>query len=49
MDPLMPRYALRVEYHGSGFVGWQRQKNGPSVQEALEGAIFAMTGEMPKD
>ncbi|MCS6981587.1 MAG: tRNA pseudouridine(38-40) synthase TruA [Flavobacteriales bacterium] len=32
----MPRYFLRVMYEGSSFVGWQRQKNGLSVQEVLE-------------
>ncbi len=41
----MPRFKLTLEYDGAPFVGWQRQENGVSVQEALEGAIFAMTGE----
>jgi tRNA pseudouridine38-40 synthase len=41
----MPRFKLILEYDGAPFVGWQRQANGLSVQEALEGAIFAMTGE----
>jgi tRNA pseudouridine38-40 synthase len=40
----MPRFKLTLEYNGAAFVGWQRQENGLSVQEALEGAIFAMTG-----
>lgn len=41
----MPRYKLTIEYDGAPFVGWQRQANGISVQQALEEAIFAMTGE----
>jgi len=41
----MPRFKLILEYDGAPFVGWQRQDNGFSVQEALEGAIYAMTGE----
>ena len=42
---LMPRFKLTLEYDGAPFVGWQRQENGLSVQEALEAAVFAMTGE----
>ncbi len=41
----MPRYRLTIEYFGREFVGWQRQANGPSVQAALEDAVFAFTGE----
>jgi tRNA pseudouridine38-40 synthase len=40
----MPRYKLTLEYDGAPFVGWQRQANGLSVQEALEGALFALCG-----
>jgi tRNA pseudouridine38-40 synthase len=41
----MRRYRLTLEYDGGSFVGWQRQDNGPSVQAAVEEAIFRMTGE----
>jgi tRNA pseudouridine38-40 synthase len=35
----MPRYALRIEYLGTPFAGWQRQAGQPSVQGALEAAL----------
>jgi tRNA pseudouridine38-40 synthase len=41
----MPRFKLILEYDGAPFVGWQRQENGLSVQEALEEALAAMTAE----
>ncbi|MEO3416402.1 tRNA pseudouridine(38-40) synthase TruA [Roseovarius sp. CAU 1744] len=35
----MPRYALKVEYHGGPFAGWQRQADQPSVQGKIEAAL----------
>ncbi|MEM7317859.1 MAG: tRNA pseudouridine(38-40) synthase TruA [Pseudomonadota bacterium] len=35
----MPRYALKIEYQGAPFCGWQRQKSLPSVQGAVEAAL----------
>lgn len=40
----MPRYALLLEYDGGAFQGWQRQANGPSVQQALEEQAAALNG-----
>ena len=39
------RFALTVEWDGRPFMGWQRQDHGPSVQAAIERAVFAVTGE----
>ncbi len=41
----MSRWKLTLEYDGAGFVGWQRQDNGPSVQAALEAAVRGFCGE----
>lgn len=41
----MTRFRLTVEYDGRPFMGWQRQAHGPSVQQAIEQAIAAVTGE----
>ena len=41
----MPRHKLTIEYDGAAYSGWQRQENGASVQQALEEAVLALTGE----
>ncbi len=41
----MARFKLIIEYDGTEFVGWQHQKNGLSVQEVLEDAVFAFSGQ----
>lgn len=37
------RYKIMVEYDGTNLVGWQKQKDGPSVQEFLERAIYGFS------
>jgi tRNA pseudouridine38-40 synthase len=39
------RFRLMVEFDGRPFMGWQRQAHGPSVQQAIEEAIQAITHE----
>ncbi len=43
----MTRWALRLEYDGAGFVGWQRQENGASLQAVLEHAASRLAGGAP--
>ncbi len=40
----MTRWALLLEYDGAGFVGWQRQAVGTSVQAVLEDAAAHLAG-----
>ena len=35
----MPRFALKIEYDGRPFAGWQAQADQPSVQGAIEAAL----------
>lgn len=41
----MTRFALTLEFDGRPYMGMQRQAHGPSVQQAVEDAVFAVTGE----
>jgi len=41
----MTRYKIQVEYDGGPFVGWQRQDTGLGVQQVVEEAIEAFSGE----
>ncbi len=43
----MPRYALKIEYHGGPFSGWQRQKDQPSVQATIEAALARLDPDAP--
>lgn len=40
----MPHLKLTIAYDGTGFVGWQRQANGLSIQGLLEDACGAFDG-----
>jgi len=41
----MARFALTLEFDGGPFMGLQRQVHGPSVQQSVEEAVLAVTGE----
>jgi tRNA pseudouridine38-40 synthase len=41
----MFNFKIIIEYDGTDYVGWQRQDNGLSIQEAIENAIFKLTAE----
>lgn len=39
------RIVLTISYDGTSYCGWQRQKNGVSVQEVIENALYEITGK----
>jgi tRNA pseudouridine38-40 synthase len=41
----MHTYQIIIEYDGTDFVGWQKQKNGPSVQEEIEKSLTKILKE----
>jgi len=44
-DKIMRNFKIIVEYDGSAYRGWQKQKNGTSIQQVLENAIKMITGQ----
>jgi len=43
----MPVFALKIEYSGAPFVGWQRQKDQPSAQQTIEQALRKLDRNAP--
>lgn len=41
---MVKNFKITIEYDGSGYHGWQRQKNDRSIQEEIEKAILVVTG-----
>lgn len=41
----MPRFKLTIEYAGTRYSGWQKQKNARTVQGEIERAVLEVTGE----
>ena len=39
----MRNIRLTIEYDGSNYLGWQRQKSGSTIQNTLEEAIRSLT------
>ena len=44
----MKRVALLIQYDGSNYSGWQRQKNATTVQEIIEKALFDISNHFVK-
>jgi tRNA pseudouridine38-40 synthase len=40
----MPTFKITLAYDGAGYVGWQRQDNGVSIQAQIEDALRALDG-----
>lgn len=46
-DKIMTRFRVNLEYDGTGLIGWQENRQGPSVQSIMRDAIFAFCGVRP--
>lgn len=44
----MTRYKLIIEYDGTSYFGWQSQREGRGVQDAVERAIWKMEPDAPR-
>lgn len=44
---VMTKYALKIEYDGKPFKGWQRQADQPSVQQSVEEALARLESDVP--
>ena len=42
---MLKNFKLTIEYDGTGYHGWQRQKNGRTIQGEIEKTLMAMTGK----
>ncbi len=40
---MQKHFKLTIEYDGTHYHGWQRQPNGPSIQQEIESALATMT------
>lgn len=40
---MIKRFAIKIEFDGGPYMGWQRQSHGPSVQQTIEEAIYGIT------
>lgn len=43
----MTRYKVILEYDGTDLIGWQENKQGPSVQSIIKDAIYGFCGARP--
>ena len=42
---MIKNFKITIEYDGSGYHGWQRQKNDRTVQDEIEKAVLTITGQ----